>query len=83
MLKVIFILERPKVKELRVPFVMYSFHEIHTHTHTHTHAYTDMFYLNACVCIMRSSTLHYPCRLPHSSTEICIRCCSMPSVVLS
>ena len=31
MLKVIFILECLKVKELRVPFVTYSFHEIHTH----------------------------------------------------
>jgi len=34
MLKVILILECLKVKELRVPFVMYSFHEIHIHAYT-------------------------------------------------
>jgi hypothetical protein len=45
MLKVIFILQCQKVKELRVPFVMYSFHEILTHMHTQTYV------LLKCICM--------------------------------
>jgi hypothetical protein len=45
MLKVIFILECLKATELRVLFVMYSFHEINTHMHTQTYV------LLKCMCM--------------------------------